>query len=73
MSHLSYHLAQALIDEQLRVASERRRAKASNEPPAPAGDGLSAHERQRALVRASLLLSRGTLRPVVARERRVTS
>jgi hypothetical protein len=32
MSHLNYHLAQLLIDEQLQVTSERRRAKASSQP-----------------------------------------
>jgi hypothetical protein len=58
MSHLSYHLVQVLIDEQLRVARERQRPEASVEPPQRAGDGVSPHERQRALVRASLLLSR---------------
>jgi hypothetical protein len=58
MSHLSHHLATVLIDEQMRVAVERQRAKALSEPPERAGGGVDAHERQRALVRASLLLSR---------------
>jgi hypothetical protein len=57
MSHLCSHLAQGMIDEELRVARDCQRTDARDEPLQRAG-GVDAHERQRALVRASLRLSR---------------
>lgn len=56
-SLIHHHHAAVVRDEQLRVADMRRRAKASA-PPERVGRGTDAHERQRALVRLSLLLSR---------------
>jgi len=55
------HLTHAAVvrDEQLRVAREHRRSEASSESlERPDSDRMDAHEYQRALVRASLLLSR---------------
>ena len=58
MSHLSYHLAQALTADQLEVARPNHRPAARDEPVKRLASGQDDHERQRALVRASLLVSR---------------
>jgi hypothetical protein len=55
MSNLRYHFARDVIDERLHVAAQQWRAETS----APLADkAMDAQERQRALVRLSLLLSR---------------
>jgi hypothetical protein len=61
LSHLSPAVAQVIIDDRLRVSRERRRLQ---RPPAEVG---AAHRRQRALVRASLLLSAREDRPTERR------
>ena len=58
MSHLSYHLAQALTERELQVARANHRPAAPDEPVKRLASGRDDHERQRALVRASLLVSR---------------
>ena len=55
MSNLSYHLAQALTDDLLKVVSRSYRLAARDEPDKRLASGPDDHERQRALVRASLL------------------
>jgi hypothetical protein len=51
------HLADAMIDERLRSASERRASRVAAAGRQAPSD-LDAHGRQRMLVRASVLLSR---------------
>ena len=53
-AHVTYHLAQLLIDGRLRVARASRRASLK---------ATKNHEHQRELVQASLLLSRREDRP----------
>ena len=57
LGQLTPHLADAQVDDRLRTARERRASRVTPAPPTPAGDP-DAHERQRRLVWASLLLSR---------------
>jgi hypothetical protein len=52
-AQLPHHLAQQLIDDQLRVARDRRRASLASTK-----DNGKDKKHQRALVQASLLLSR---------------
>jgi hypothetical protein len=53
-AHLSYHVAQQLIDDRLRAARARRSASL---------ESTQTHEDQRELVPASLLLSQRQDRP----------
>jgi hypothetical protein len=57
MSHLSSQLARAVIAEQLRIAQARPRQQTRAGRLERIGGGADAHNRQRALVCASLLLS----------------
>jgi hypothetical protein len=66
MGQLSNHVAQAVIDERLRSASERRASQSAASPVEPAAHH-DMHWRQRALVQASLLLSRRGDRPTARR------
>ena len=57
LGQLTPHLGNAQAEDRLRTARERRASRVAPAPPGPAGD-IDAHERQRRLVWASLLLSR---------------
>ena len=56
--HPSHLLAQIILDERLRDAAEHAHRHVPGEPRRPSPSGQDAHTLQRALVRASLLLSR---------------
>jgi len=56
LGQLTPHLGHAQVDDRLRTARERRVSRVTPAPPSPAGNP-DAHERQRRLVSASLLLS----------------
>jgi hypothetical protein len=59
---IHWQTAQAMRDERLRAAARRRLHAASRRSTA-GRDELAAHERQRARVRASLLMTRREDRP----------
>jgi hypothetical protein len=66
MGDIHGYLARVLVDDRMRAASERRRTL---DPELPASPAREAHAFQRALVRASLLVSR---RDDAATNRRAT-